>query len=118
MPYITQDERKQIALGKKIETPGQLNYVITDIVLRLKDSGRIVMKAFIKDVILTYLNGRASYTLFNEVMGVLECARFEFLRRKGYDAYIDQIFLELKNWLYSFVAPYEDRKKEENGDVY
>ena len=39
-----------------------------------------------------------SYTAFNEVMGVVESAKLEFYRRR--------------------VAPYEDRKSSENGDVY
>jgi hypothetical protein len=39
-----------------------------------------------------------NYTSINEVIGVLECAKLEAYRRLG--------------------APYEDKKKEENGDVY
>jgi hypothetical protein len=38
------------------------------------------------------------YDEFNEVVGVLECVKQEFYRR--------------------MVAPYEDKKIEENGDVY
>ena len=39
-----------------------------------------------------------NYTNMNEVIGVLECAKLELYRR--------------------MVAPYEDVKKEENGDVF
>ena len=39
-----------------------------------------------------------SYVAYNEVMGVLECVKQEFYRR--------------------MVAPYEDKKCEENGDVF
>lgn len=39
-----------------------------------------------------------SYTSVNEVMGVLECAKLELYRR--------------------IIAPYEDDKLDENGDVY
>jgi len=42
-------------------------------------------------------NGK-NYRTLNEVVGVLECAKLELYRR--------------------VVAPYEDRKCEENGDVY
>jgi len=38
------------------------------------------------------------YTTYNEVVGVLECAKLEMYRRA--------------------VAPYEDEKIAENGDVY
>jgi hypothetical protein len=46
-----------------------------------------------------YLAARGlSYATFNEVIGALECAKLEMYRR--------------------MVAPYEDRKMAENGDVY
>lgn len=50
--------------------------------------------------ILRYLErkGELSYTNINEVIGVLECAKLELYRR--------------------LAVPYEDKKKEENGDVY
>lgn len=43
-------------------------------------------------------NGRISYSDYNEVIGVLECMKLEIYRR--------------------LVAPYEDKKIEENGDVF
>lgn len=39
-----------------------------------------------------------SYQAFNDAIGVLECAKLELYRR--------------------LVAPYEDRKTKENGDVF
>ena len=39
-----------------------------------------------------------SYSTINEVVGVLECAKLEFYRR--------------------IATPYEDKKMNENGDVY
>lgn len=44
------------------------------------------------------LNERVGYREINEVVGVLECAKLEFYRR--------------------IAAPYEDKKMQENGDVY
>ena len=79
MPYITPGERhepKPVTGG-----PGDLNYTIT----RLCD-------AYI------CARGGASYTLLNEVIGVLECAKLELYRR--------------------IAAPYEDKKLQANGDVY
>ena len=52
----------------------------------------------ITQLILDYLAGRQSYDLCNEVIGVLECAKLELYRR--------------------MVAPYENKKCAENGDVY
>jgi hypothetical protein len=43
-------------------------------------------------------NGGMNYAAINNVMGALECAKAEFYRR--------------------LAAPYEDKKIEENGDVY
>jgi len=47
-----------------------------------------------------YLNsyGKERYIYYNEVMGVLTCAQLELYRRK--------------------VSAYEDKKLDENGDVY
>ena len=61
-------------------TPGQLNYRIT--------------KECIKYI--TILG--ATYKTFNEIIGVLECAKLEFYRRQ--------------------LAAYEDQKRNQNGDVY
>lgn len=43
-------------------------------------------------------DGRLRYAHLNEAVGVLECAKLELYRR--------------------IAAPYEDRKMDENGDVY
>jgi len=48
--------------------------------------------------ILNALYGMGGYFVFNRAMGVIDCVGREFYRRK--------------------VAPYEDIKIEENGDVY
>ena len=85
MPYITPQEREwiyQMLLnfwGKYNLTPGQLNYMITSI-------------------LIDQYKENESYTKFNELIGVLECVKQELYRR--------------------VVIPYEDRKKEQNGDVY
>lgn len=49
-------------------------------------------------IVKTWLTKRASYCDFNRAIGVLECVKLELYRR--------------------MVAPYEDKKREENGDVY
>ena len=64
----------------KIETPGELNYIITEYLNR-------------------YLTSKGvSYATFNELVGVLECAKQELYRR--------------------VIAIYEDRKRLENGEIY
>ena len=49
-------------------------------------------------MILDYLPDEPRYADYNEVMGVLACMMQEFYRR--------------------LVAPYEDKKREEHGDVF
>lgn len=43
-------------------------------------------------------NFRSRYSMVNKVVGAMECAKLEFYRR--------------------IASPYEDKKIEENGDVY
>ena len=82
MPYIKGHRRgildRNIGISPHIITsPGELNYVITKIILGY---------------------GMTNYEEMNTVLGVLEAVKQELYRR--------------------VIAPYEDVKKEENGDVY
>lgn len=79
MPYIKSGERESIKTGT-ILTPGQLNYVFTQ-----------VIKSYLES------NGE-KYSTYNDIIGALEGAKLELYRRK--------------------IAPYEDKKIKENGDVY
>jgi hypothetical protein len=86
MPYIDKNRRIDLAPEFLVDfpsTPGELNFVITDLLL-----------SYIDD----HSENRADYAKYNEVVGVLECLKLEFYRRA--------------------VAPYEDKKIAQNGDVY
>lgn len=85
MPYIKPDTRLQFEnvlnlLDDHCDKlfPGDLNFFISS----------IIWKAFDQDT---------SYTKANELIGVLECVKQEFYRRK--------------------VVPYEEEKMKENGDI-
>lgn len=83
MPCIAPEVRNRLALAYNnviTETPGDLNYAITQLLEAYREG-----------------NGD-SYWTFNDMIGVLECAKQELYRR--------------------IVSPYEDRKIQENGDVY
>ena len=88
MPYIPQEERKELdELSKALVTQlrngnfrGRLNYFISSVAQGLIEA-----------------NG-TSYSFINDFIGVLECAKLELYRRVA--------------------TPYEEKKKEENGDVY
>lgn len=81
MPYIASKRRREVSpSGFTPETAGELNYVLTRI-------------------LVAYLKLHApNYITLNDILGALEGAKMEFYRR--------------------VVAPYEDKKREENGDVY
>lgn len=87
MPYISKDKRAEIydednnsIILDTINKPGELNYAITEMAINYAES-----------------KGH-SYTTYNEIVGILECAKLEFYRRS--------------------IAHYEDEKMEINGDVY
>lgn len=50
-----------------------------------------------QDIAKFLFSNSVGYTTFNEVIGVLECVKQEFYRR--------------------LLVPYEDKKRQENGDV-
>lgn len=86
MPYIKKETRELVEdgndlvkLSSRIETEGDLNYTITRLChLFLQKKGE-------------------KYSVYNTIIGVLECAKLELYRRK--------------------VAIYEDAKIQENGDL-
>lgn len=88
MPYIKGELRTKYSklIDAMIETVskdtsiGEINYIITNL-------------------LLFYLNThKECYATYNEMIGVLECAKMELYRRK--------------------IGKYEDVKIDENGDVY
>lgn len=132
MPYIkSQDYTRAV---ERPEVPGELNYAITvDIVARLR--GNLNSQDFaisIRQLTTAYLDRMGmSYTNGNAVMGVLDCAARELRRRldvvgnlthRHIRVAVCKIERQLKlerNWVYhALLAPYEDRKIAENGDVY
>lgn len=82
MPYITKERAHELKWDLTPQTSGELNYCITELLLEyLEDSEK-------------------RYQDYNEVIGVLECAKLELYRR--------------------LVAPYENLKRhaDQNVDPY
>lgn len=86
MPYIAPIDRLDLISGDILpDTAGELNFVLTNIILQ-----------YIKDA-----EGRDysfGYQKLNDALGALEGCKLELYRR--------------------IVAPYEDKKIQENGDVF
>lgn len=80
MPYVTKDKRVEMSSLPLAKDPGELNYLVTMICLRYLTSQEL------------------RYHTLNTIVGALECAKQEFVRR--------------------VVSPYEDDAMFANGDVY
>jgi hypothetical protein len=78
MPYIQKHRRKEATIQPV--SAGELNFAVTQLVINYIETHSL------------------SYTTINDVVGVLDLAKAEFIRR--------------------VVVPYEEKKKETNGDVY
>ena len=64
MPYISREDRQKFNIDDLVpETPGELNYVISELC-----SAYLTRKGL-------------GYTNCNEIVGVLECVKLEFYRR-------------------------------------
>ncbi len=87
MPYITQSLRDW------------LDPAIQQILYELRDSGYHLgdINYVISRILWEIFDSKPSYTLGNNLVGVLHCAQAEFIRRK--------------------LSPYEDTKIKENGDL-
>jgi len=98
MPYIDQRSREIVdealepiltyfsQAGDIVTYDGEMNYAITRLLLSFY-GGKGVLN-----------NGNRGYQAYNRAMGVLECVKQEFYRRK--------------------IAPYEEKKMKQNGDVF
>lgn len=80
MPYIQKKQKEALAAGASITGPGELNYLLT-----------LTIKRY-------WVNSSKNYQAINDVVGAVEGARQEFIRR--------------------IVNPYEDEKIKQNGDVW
>lgn len=81
MPYIVPEQRRLLEdSAVKATKSGELNYQVSKLC-----NDYLAMRGL-------------SYTVLNELVGALECAKLELYRR--------------------IAAPYEDKKIGENGEVY
>lgn len=124
MPYIDQGSRTRLAgngLNGKPNTVGELTYALTLILLRGDIEGRHddSMK-LCKDYIA---KKGEMFSVFAEVLGALDAARREYLRRDpsgtGHSWHGCSYLIDTAMILYeTVIAPYEDVMIERNGDVY
>ena len=97
MPYIKQSEREKFKLDiladQTVESPIDL---LKQVAERSDNAGDL--NYAITMILKNYLNKKGeSYATHNELVGMMECCKQEWVRRR--------------------VSPYEERKILENGDV-
>lgn len=129
MPYIKQGRRDDllnpVGTLDQPQNAGELNYCLT---WRMLWTPILSLDNALEREIDEYLSVRdESYSVYNEVVGALECCRREFLRRRRRDDVLwsandlvrHEALAAALNRLYEGkIAPYEDTKIEQNGDVY
>ncbi|MDP3645475.1 MAG: hypothetical protein Q8R25_00095 [bacterium] len=127
MPYIVQAERDAIRGGKRPENVGQLNYCLTIRLQRIYgdedwDTPEIVAEE-LESICRQYIVDKKElcYQLANDVLGALICCKLEMWRRARpsdpKDVWNYALNKCIKRIYREIVAPYEDKKIKENGDV-
>ena len=111
IPYIDAESRKQIKLGRPPLTAGELNYILCIVVL----SGCLT-EADLMQICMSYIgHTKCDYQHMNDVVGALDGAFREIIRRTGRWMFI--LPDTKRRFQRKVVAPYEDRKIRENGDI-
>lgn len=128
MPYIKAADYERAATEPSV--PGELNYAVTLKAIDYIRNPELGSADFYKaawELVRDYLNHVGlSYTNGNAVMGALDCVGREVKRRLAdnpeADPLVHNILHELgilRDFVYDdLIAPYEQEKIEENGDVY
>src|SRR6266404_3869895 len=87
MPYIKDEDKKLVALRGYASTPGELNYLITKNLLQqglLGSSTWFMVTVCCEDY---WKNSKKNYQAINDVIGALECAKYEYIRRMQLTSY-------------------------------
>lgn len=119
MPYIEKETRIPLEydVTRGIETVGELNYMLTCGLLKVPLSD---LEEYLRLCVGTYATGKIpSYTLFNGAIGACMCALLEYARRTGSTDHIYPLIMSavISKFYSKVIAPYEDEKIEENGDI-
>lgn len=128
MPYLKAERKQGLDNGLLPTTTGDLTYVFTRALLGDPNEASLT-EALEAGIDRYFARRQINYGLLCDVMGTLTCAGCEYERRSGTlinrpsDAdYVRETLTSLRQFIQSFyahvIAPYEDTKIEQNGDVY
>lgn len=114
IPYIKAWVRPLIDEHRDPRDVGELNYCFTRMMLQGAS------EAEFRSVIDKFVNrsGPMGYRVINNVLGAATGANLERERRLGADDGSDSLWEAVLGWYDEIAGPYEDRKIEQNGDVY
>lgn len=124
MPYADPATRERLNEGGAPETGGELNFVLTGLLLTRPPHK---WEQSLLDECLDFLGPPSDYTYerFNTVFGALACCGMEYHRRMQHRVpeelmgFLRRTHGNLITTLYAdHLAPYEDQKIAANGDVY
>lgn len=110
MPYLTETDFNAPS--------GELNRALTKVYVNVNFA---FWEREIWHIVEKYVHDqKPRYATFNDVIGALECSMMEYYRRNPEaDSLLWEIINDVKRDFYKqTVAPYEDKKIEEHGDVY
>lgn len=121
MPYINAGAKNRLDIeGEVAETAGELTYQMTQVILGPSD--QVAERRELRSLVSTYIQTRGErFATFAEILGALAATELEYYRRTKHQEFQRRLFtIEVvrADFYNTIVAPYEDRKIAENGDVY
>jgi hypothetical protein len=122
VPYLTPERKAEIDSGFRPTTKGDLTYLITRALLG--DPEEATLEEALQAAVERYFERRqVDFGLLFDIMGGLDCAGREYRRRRPALSADDVKMLSELEWFATdfydnVIAPYEDTKIEQNGDVY
>lgn len=139
MPYIAEDRRRVLTAGGQAENVGELTYLLTRAVLDY-ELFEHQFRVEIDEYLYVDREGEPRFKDYAEVLGALAATLLEYERRQLQTSFVKDgdgardhtpadldlgqtsILLRINRFLYEWyaevVAPYEDLKRAEHGDVY
>lgn len=122
MPYLIEARKMQLDAGFAPATPGDLTYLFTKALLG--DPREATLHEALQAAVDSYLetlSRQPRYADYAVILGCLDATSREYQRRLGHRAEpsLTWMLTGFRDEFYvTVVAPYEDTKIAENGDVY
>jgi hypothetical protein len=122
MPYLSKKRKDELKDEKRLyTTAGDLTYGLTVLMIAAGKDEKIELN-FLSEVERFTAKRPESFAMYAVVLGSLIAAEEEFERRvqssEASEDILNCLTLFRTEYYSEYVAPYEDKKIEENGDVF